>query len=522
MKKFVLSVFVLLILSLTNSIAQDPKFGTLLTTKIKLAELKQTCYSSYGSAAAIKAAAKQKQPIVNPEQAYLLFTKLFTSVPSTVGDVNAAGLPVSTFTDYSKDKDKAVIFLLHPIDLSKFEQEDNSTKKAELTRAYSTNAANKTTYLTSITDLEALAGKYISNLKAGATAIPPRGGAPVPLTLDEQGKNASYYNDVQTQIITLKRRIEEIDEQNLKYLSEYNNLFNQYIEDKEVKIFVLHNAEIVPPFQNSEYLSQISDFLIVTLGGPKDLANLTVKITKKTSAFISSINSGTEIISDVTGLRFGKIQGNMPATLAAPPEPEIPINFTRLVKGTLKAPYDISLEIPGQASIPTYSVHEINRFLLTFGFSAKYIQPREFVAAGTSVTVEEPSKDLQNTIRGDLFAMIDWCPWGRDLEKLNENNSKERRLERLSFALGVKVSKDPLQSIFFGPAYHLGKDIRVFAGPSFNTIPKEGATLAAVSLNAGQDYLYRNIDREFKISFMLGLSFSPTGIKSIIGSNKKE
>lgn len=523
-------VFLLFMLP-TIIYAQDPNFVAAdIDTKLTINDLKDCAFSSLGSADAIVKAAQTRQLFRNELEAYQFLAKVQGKLSA---DLSGVGLStfLATYADNIGKGNKALLFFSHPIDLKKFEQsEANKTNRAEINTKHkniaSIKANLKNQEKNNLENIQNIKNNII-RLKTKKDGKPATAGfpavAPVPLNIDEErllselAKNVSL---IEEQNFLIIRRIEELEKEDLGLQAEFQKLCNQYIEDKTVKYYIFHNSKIVgATFENDKYLADIDDLLIVCLGGEKDLAKMNIKITKKTNAFISSINATRDVLSSF-GISTPPI---LEGAKAAPnadldckeSDQKVAVTFIQLQNSkNLKSPYELKFEIPDNKDDITVDIHEINHFLVSFGLSAKTINPTYFNNLGGKIEVKSADLTAENSIKGDAYIMLNYCPVGRDLNKFSNKG-------RLSFSFGLKASKDPLQSMILGPTWALNNSIGLMAGVALNSLPKEGATLNTTNISTTTEYLLKNIDREYKVGFFFGLSISPSSFKNLLPSNEK-
>jgi hypothetical protein len=340
----------------------------------------------------------------------------------------------------------------------------------------------------------------------------------LPLSIKQQGELATIYSTIQLTEVQTNSQISTLKEENGKLKIAFEDLCDHYIESKTISNFILHKSETRGTnFYNEQYLFDVKDIIIVCIGGKQDLTQLNVEVVKKTSAFISSINAAIEVVNILTG---GNIKGGLAIDsgggLSCPDEDQIPISYIQLVnEQKIDPPYDLKIKIPEQKNDLVYTIHEKNTALLTFGISTKWITPTVFKSTLNTNTFKVQEGDFVDGFKGEFYLLFDYCPWGRDLDKLAENKVTNR-IERLSLTGGLKVSKDPLQSLVFGLAYAVSPSLRIIGGFSYNRVPRIDATINITNLSDNLEYLKENVDREYKPGFFLGFSLSPTDVLKLV------
>ncbi len=201
----------------------------------------------------------------------------------------------------------------------------------------------------------------------------------------------------------------------------------------------------------------------------------------------------------------------------------IPITFMVLNTDEFRAPATIRVQGAEIKEELSYEIHERNKFAVTVGVAANMLNERLFQPNDQKTELDISAKDTQ-TLKSSLFALLDYCPAGRVLERMNFVLDKDPGVpvmspQRFSLVGGVKLSKDPLEKIYMGIGYALSRGTRLTAGFLYARVPVEKTV--AITPTTSLDYLRDNADREYKPYWFFGVTVTPGSMIKTLGLGKK-
>lgn len=306
----------------------------------------------------------------------------------------------------------------------------------------------------------------------------------------------------------------EIQARKNKLIEEINDLDRTYQEDTSKVEILLYNADL------DDYLLQKKEMMVVILGGVK-IQTIKATIQNLKNSFQENITETMSFLKDNNPIPF-QLNLNSSCTLnLAPKEQQIPLTIHILPEKKLIAPYNINLVSSKKDSIKV-RVHERNKFLFKIGFSGSLIKPSYLKFVNNQLSLALPTDtSKRNQIKSDLMLLLSWSPWGRDLDRTyNKPKSNSFSIvDRIGFIAGLKLSKDPLQSLFLGIDASITKEFGIMGGVIWNTKPIIDTNVLPVSVSGIFNYQLETMKRKYdKPTIFLGITFSPSAIGKQLSS----
>lgn len=447
---------------------------------------------------------KTKQPISTKEDALNFIQFIYDLNPVELRPIRGQMNIFLAQTNQKQHDKYAVIVIKHPMDLEKLYAED-ATKQAALAPKYIA-ALGKKKKLNELVDVIDARGAAIEE---SAKAIPPGGGEKVfkqdlltSAMVKELNELKTLRENTVIQIAPLDKEMADLQASFLKVSSEIK-------EDAKIESLVLDHYKK----EWTDYLLDVDEILYVLIGGPEDIQKGKLKIDNKPTSFETDLH---DLMDVATSLPVGEtIRDNIKLN------DKIPITFLLVKSNKIKPPSGMTYTMPDTTKKVVYDIHEKARFGISLGFSGAFVDRKNFsLDAQNELTIV--TDDAKKTeLKSNLIALFEFSPWGRDIDRLESILGKNKDiksfdLNRLSLVAGVKLSKDPLQSIYGGLSYAFSKTAALNVGISFNRTPKD-VTKLPVGVNATLDYLKENADQELIPKFFFGLSFSPKFLGKSLG-----
>lgn len=258
--------------------------------------------------------------------------------------------------------------------------------------------------------------------------------------------------------------------------------------EEEINSYVLHKEKN----KWSTYLFGTRKFLIVLLGGQKDLAFANMRAEGRDSVFKRSfISLDKRLISEGTY----KVEGGKMETLPLFSETFV-CRFVELNPVYIRPPCTIHLTIDAAGNNKRsfeFSVREKNIVQFKIGLAASHLKEIRII----DDTQGNPNESYDYEIKGNLFFMLDFH-FARDIERFRPRFYKpwESFVKRFGVFAGLKLSVDPLEAVFLGISFALSKDINVIGGVAFMDVVDSTETEAKL---------------------LWGLSFAPSLVTRLLG-----
>ncbi|MBO3697355.1 hypothetical protein [Roseivirga sp. E12] len=333
-------------------------------------------------------------------------------------------------------------------------------------------------------------------------------------------------------VLNRKQQLEkELEEVTNSYLA----TFNQFVEKQGTNSLLLHQGRRPRKVEYSDYLLDTKEFLVVILGGEEDIANTKVTIKNKKSAFSTSAVNLLQLTktlgistnpAEVTLNLESQVDKGTKAedikVLEEPEADEIQVSFVLVRPEKVNPPSSITLSHESYEDI-THEIHEVAYFQLRIGVSGANLDRKDFLLADDPVndtqilTIQDPEDTRREEIKANAYALIEFYPGGRDLDRFDSFFKKGSKIpiqKRISITGGLRLTQDPLESIYTGLGFALDNGVSLTAGLSFQATPRDGTF--PVGLDATLDYLRDNADRIYIPKFFVGISISPGAFSELI------
>ncbi len=468
--------------------------------KINIDDFKQYAYGQDPKNSLSGTYDKEIQPISSVEDAHKFISHLYT-------DLNGA-LKVD-IRNWLRDnltlkKRTAIILVQHPLDLKKLFA-DNSAEKANISSKYSASC-----------QLHSEQKAYLKTVEARLKTL-YRGNLITPVVKSEVDE-----------LLRIKKSLEEEiqisgDELN-KLAEDFREISDQFVESNQVQHFLLNKEK----GKWSDYLYNKSNILMVVVGSENDLVNATIQVDNQKNSFEKSLDelkdlAGSLELYDGTRYFSDTPTSTCDFTEKTEVKDEIAITFLRLNPNSIKPPSVISIEHDSLSEELSFEIHERSSAQIKVGFSGAFVDRKQLTISSTNeLTIQ---KDAINTdeLKSNLIAMIDFYPWGRDLDRLDPMWKKNNFIpaistKRLGVFLGVKLSKDPLEILQGGLSYAITKDFSLNSGLSFVSTLKD-VSAQPVGVGATLDFLKENADRKYEPYFHFGFSMSASAIGDLLSDD---
>ena len=405
-----------------------------------------------------------------------------------------------------KENDKfAIVLLKHSLNLKKLFAEDLA-KQGVFAGEYSTLNNRKTTLtsLISSIDEQTISIENSTRTVAGNPASAFNSVALTSAKVDELNKLKILRENSVAEVSTIDKKLAEIK-------ASYIGVSSEIIEEEKVETMILDfNDE-----DWTDYLLNVDKVLYVIIGGPDDLQKGTLTIDNKPSSFQTELREALQVAG---GLGIPMPVG--PTIPGLTLKNNIKITFLLVKRKMIKAPSTLEYKWKDDKKVAV-DIHEKARFGLKLGFSGAYVTRNNFTIDNQNQLTIQVDDAKKTELKSNLIALLEIIPWGRDIDRLEPIFAKNKDvkffdLNRVSLVAGVRLSKDPLQSLYGGVGYLLSKTAALNFGISFTQTPKEVTDLP-VGINASLDYLKDNADKELKPRIFFGISFSPLFLGKSLG-----
>jgi hypothetical protein len=328
-----------------------------------------------------------------------------------------------------------------------------------------------------------------------------------------------------TQLYRLRGLIDSYAKEKDAYFAQREALQKSYTQSKSY--FVEDTTQIITTilskenYEYTDYIFNKKNVMVVMLGNFKDYK---LQFTNKEKRATGEAKDLALIFKSVTGLNATDLLLKDSGTDCAPKkadEATIQVTFVLMKRSKIEAPSNLEFKTP-KGEVKTLSeIHERTYIGIKVGLSLTNVENKNFnLNATNGLTIKTDSLDSKN-YKTNMMALLEIYPFGRDYDRLKVITDKDNSPfhERLGFVGGVKISKDPLETIFGGLSLAISKEFNVVAGIAFTKIAKD-----VTNLNVGYsktiDYLRANVDKEYKPTFYMGFSLSPSQLFKSLGISK--
>lgn len=302
--------------------------------------------------------------------------------------------------------------------------------------------------------------------------------------------------------------------------SAFNKVHRKFREDTAAPVskFILNKEN----FEWSDYLYDKPDIMIVMLGGAKSFTNYEIRIDNEQQSYQAELADLVRVIQS-QGLKTGMAGGRNDKSSCAMEVQEdlIPISFILLKRSHIKPPATIRMIEKKDVKMELAKIHEKSYLSFNVGLALQDLENKVFTLNGKNeLTVKTDALD-KTKLKLHMMALMEVFPFGRDYDRLKGITESENIpfIQRLGMVAGVRISADPLSSIFMGGSLAMSKEFSITAGMVYNQVAKDVTDLP-VGLNATLDYLKQNAAREYVPGFYIGISLAPAKLFKTLGITK--
>jgi hypothetical protein len=410
---------------------------------------------------------------------------------------------------YWKDKNfnkRPTILVMHPINIQALKGDDKMIKSAN--NAYEYACKKSKTLKVLIDSLSKERDKKILS-----TVDKPCDGLKTDVKAVDIAKTIAEINQ---SINLLQTELAMIDTELISANADVIKCRRKISENTDKTLTYILNKE---DNEWNDYLLNKSQILFVIVGGKNDLSNATFMIDNLPSSFQTSFNEFQDLATQLGVL--GKAMGEGDCCKVQVIKDSISVKFVLVNKNEIKAPSIITVTEEKSKINLKFENHEKSWFGLKVGVSASKFDRKIFSIDSLNNLTIKPDSIQKNDWKGNLMVMLDWYPFGRDIDRLDFILGKNKNIDffdpnRLSVTAGLKLSKDPLESCFLGLSYALTKEFSITGGFAFNATPKDVKDLP-VGVNATFDYLQSNAERKLEPSWFFGITLSPGRMSKALG-----
>lgn len=308
--------------------------------------------------------------------------------------------------------------------------------------------------------------------------------------------------------------------ENLKaYQESYDKTFGVFKENDEVNEFLLSKEGK----KWSEYLFDEKDILIVVLGGETDIASLEIKIENQTSRFEETWSQVVQVATAAGYVEEVESTAELASAcgeLKKPKPSKLKMYFHLLERSKIKPPSKLTLSHESFKEDFEYQIHERVFAQFKIGISASTVDRKDFILDTTNDTFEiQPDSTQSEEWKGNAMVFLEFYPWGGlDYDRLTPiwKDPIEQWYRRLTPSIGVRLSTDPLETIFIGANLLITKSTSLNAGFAYQSTPRDLAPVQ-VDPEAAVDLLINNADRIYERKFYIGISFTPLAFGKAVG-----
>ncbi|PTS96276.1 hypothetical protein DBR11_19425 [Pedobacter sp. HMWF019] len=405
-----------------------------------------------------------------------------------------------------------IIFVRHPLDLTKlYSQEKSSigekysalcTKKNDVEKGlslYKSEQADLSKLL--IEERAAIADAPNKKLSASKIAQLQKS---YQLNLDRQVRLRPLVESVQKEYDLLDANLKELQ-------AKYKDAMNYIVEDTTQIITTVISKEDGEP---SEYLLDKRNIMVVFLG--ESFKNYSLQVSNGKKSFPTSISNFIKLATGV--IEYQNKSAGFTGCTPSDFDSNIPLTFALLKQKKIDPPSILSLAKKDKVVQTLATVHEKSYLGVKVGISLINIDNKSFkLNSNNELTVQTDSLKAKD-LKFNLMGLVELYPFGRDYDRLKLVTDKDNIPihERIGIVGGLRISKDPLETIFAGLSFAMSKAFNIVGGMSFNKTAKDVNELQ-VGYNTTLDYLRSNADKEYVSKFYVGISVSPESLFKLFG-----
>lgn len=277
-------------------------------------------------------------------------------------------------------------------------------------------------------------------------------------------------------------------------------------------IVVTKNSSATP---YTDYILGKKKTLLVYIGDPSELQYLNLKLEQQSSLLATQAKDFFKF--------FGIIQkGEAKISEAAKTDKNITISLIEISDEGIRAPYTLTVSYPQNEDF-VLKFHEKVRFSLQVGVAGNQISKNNIKMENGDLIVQ-PDSAQKHEWKSNLIVMLVFHPFRPDYDRLGPIWKQKPRdlsdiqyffLQRLGVYGGLKVSKDPIQSIYTGLNFAIAKEFYISAGYTWQNqiIPQVKNTGSITDLDAAKEYA----NRDYKGSLYWSISMSPSAMLKTLG-----
>lgn len=296
--------------------------------------------------------------------------------------------------------------------------------------------------------------------------------------------------------------------------NKYTESLNYLVEDTtniDVTVIAKENG------LSSDYLLNKKNIMVVFLGSSFKRYGLQLLNGKKRAAVELGdlIKVAKAVTTPVSPSNFTNSGSTCPLKDF---ESQLPLTFVLLHEKKIDPPSELNLMRQDKVVKTLTSIHEKSYLGIKIGLSLTNIDNKLFKLNNNNELSVKTDSLKPNDIKFNLMGLVELYPFGRDYDRLKLVTDKDNIPihERIGLVAGLKISKDPLESIFAGASFAVSKAFNIVGGISFNKTPKDIDNLE-VGYNTTLDYLRRHADKEYLSKFYVGISVSPEALFKVLG-----
>ena len=432
-------------------------------------------------------------------------------------------------TSYSNDA--AIIFVRHPLKLEKL----FNTSYKSIEETY-TEVCEKNKEVNNTIDLYNI--EYVENLKKyeenvdSIKALKVQIEEVIPKNKKKKNENIikklqSENNQLISRLTQLRPLIESHKKDSELYLvrlkelqNKYNEARNFIVEDTSKFITTILAKE---NFEWSDYLLNKKNIMLVFLGGASSFKNYQLQITNNKKKYQEDFEDLLLLMKSI-GINFTpefRDATDDDCSPKSPDESQIPLTYVLIKRSKIIPPSTIEFITDKKDKKLLTTVHEKSFIGIKVGVSIQNIDKKNFsLNQNNQLTVETDSLNPKD-LKLNMMAFLELYPFGRDYDRLKPFWEKDNipLYERVGIVGGLKISKNPLESLFLGASFAISKPLNVTIGMAFNKISKDVDSLL-VGQNTTLEYLQRNAGKEYKPTLFIGISLSPGQLFKVFGVKK--
>ncbi|MEJ8818763.1 hypothetical protein [Lacibacter sp. H407] len=441
---------------------------------------------------------KNKQPFSDKNNSYDFVKKLLQDpkVPGDVRNLLDGGL--------GKKLD-AIILYFQPLELKRLF--GNETEMKKIKEDFNKVCIKNNELIAALDEIETKINEIETEIKSGKVK------SGEPSTANSIKVLFAIKEKYEKQI---KGKNEEMD----SLTKRFDLVTNKFVFINSVSTMVLQNNE----GDWDDYLLNSKNVLLVFVGNETLLAKSNVEVDLKPTSFqteLSDLYNLAKSLDIAMPNSLGYLNAVNDCKLENDYSAEkIGVSFVYLNNKKIKAPYEIKVTSTEYKDIPVQKVYEKKYLGIRIGIGAQYVDRKNFsLNSNQELTIKTDSVKA-NEWKSNFSLMFEFIPWGRDynrLEPLWSKNKETNIAERIGVFGGVKLSSDPLESLFGGLSFALTKEITVGVGMAFFATPIDQKDLP-VGIDASLDYLRKYSQKEYKPKFYFGIMLTPGQVvKTISG-----